>query len=182
MTPILGDAACVLFRMRVMVAARLSRLLIVLVVVDLGKFRVDHVVLGGILGRIALGLLLVHRRAELTGTLRQRVGLGLDRFRVVTLQRFLQIADSVFDGAALALGDLRAMFGQRLFGRMHQRVGMVLGVDRLAAFLVLGGVGLGVLDHLLDVGFRQTAGGLDADLLLLAGRLVLCRHVDDAGG
>src|SRR6202011_409137 len=40
----------------------------------------------------------------------------------------------------------------------------------------------GVLDHLVDVGFRQTARGLDADLLLLAGRLVLGRDIDDAVG
>src|SRR6266849_6702582 len=56
---------------------------------------------------------------------------------------FIEACASVFDGAALAVTDLRAMFGQRLLGGMHQRVGMVLGVDRLAAFLVLGGVGLG---------------------------------------
>src|ERR1039458_965696 len=159
--------------MRVMIHRRLSRLLVVLVVVDLGKLRVDHIVLRGILGRIAFGLLLVHRLAELHGSLRQRVGLGLDRLGIVTLQRFLQIADGVFDRAALALLDLGTMFGQRLLGRMHHGVGMVLGVDRFAAFLVLGGVGLGVLDHLLDIGFGQTAGCLDADLLLLAGRLVL---------
>src|SRR6195256_5720746 len=155
MTPILGDAACVLFRMRVMISARLSRLLVVLVVVDLGKLRVDYVVLCSILGRIGFGLLLVHRLAELHGSLRQRVGLGLDRLGVVALQRFLQIADGVLDGAALALLDLRTMFGERLLGGMHQPVGMVLGVDRRTALLVLGGVGLGVLDHLLDVGFRQ---------------------------
>src|SRR6202521_6259943 len=169
MTLILRDATGVLWGMRAMIQARLSRLLVVLVVVDFGKFRVDHVVLGGILGRVALGLLLVHRLAELHRSLRQRVALGLDRLGIVALQRFLQIADSVLDGAALALLDLGAMFGQRPLGRMHQRVGMVLGVDRFAALLVLGGVGLGVLDPLLDVGFRQTAGCLDADLLLLAG-------------
>src|ERR1019366_4322764 len=161
MTPILRDALRALPN-EGHVHRRLSRLLVVLVVVNLGKLGVDHIVLGGILGRIALGLLLVHR-------------LG-----IVTLQRFLQIADGVFDGAALALLDLGAMFGQRLLGRMHQGVGMVLGVDRFAAFLVLGGVGLGVLDHLLDVGFGQAAGRLDPNLLLLAGRLVLCRHIDDA--
>src|SRR5476651_38032 len=155
MTPILGDAAGVLFRMRVMIEARLSRLLVVLVVVDLGKLRVDHVVLGGILGRIAFGRLLVHGLAELHRSLRQRVGLGRDRLGVVALQRFLQIADGVLDGAALALLDLGAVLGQRLLGGVHQRVGMVLGVDRRPAFLVLGGIGLGVLDHLLDIGFGQ---------------------------
>src|SRR6266849_8254711 len=168
MTLIPGDAIGVLFGMRVMIQARLSRLLVVLVVVDFGEFRVDDVILGSILGRIAFGLLLVHGLAELHRSLRQRVGLGLDRLGVVALQRFLQIADGVFDGAALGVRDLRAVFGQRLLGRMHQRVGVVLGVDRLAALLVLGRIGLGVLDHLLDVGFGQTAGCLNPDLLFLA--------------
>src|SRR5919197_209598 len=133
----------------------LSRLLVVLVVVDLGELRVDHVILGGVLLGVRLGLLLVHGLAQLHRSLRQRVGLGLDGLGIVALQRFLQIADGILDGAALALGDLRTVLGQRLLGGMHQRVGMVLGVDRLAALLVGGGVGLRVLDHLVDVGFRQ---------------------------
>src|SRR6187402_3568466 len=169
MTPIPGDATRVLFGMRVMVPAVLSRLLVVLVVVDLGELRVDHVILGGILGRIAFGLLLVHGLAELHRSLRQRVGLGRDRLGILALQRFLQIADGVLDGAALALFHLGAVFGQGLLGGVHQRVGVVLGVDRRTALLVRGGIGLCVLDHLLDVGFGQTAGCLDPDLLCLAG-------------
>src|SRR4051794_18918774 len=176
MTPIPRDATRVLSGMRVMVFSPSSRLLVVLVVVDLGEFRVDDVVLRGILGRVAFGLLLVHRFAKLHRSLRQRVGLGLDRLGIVALQRFLQIADGVLNGAALTFLDLRTVLGQRLLGRMHHRIGVVLGVHRLAALLVLGGVGFGVLDHLLDVGLRQAARGLDADLLLLAGRLVLRRN------
>ena len=78
--------------------------------------------------------------------------------------------------------DLVAMLGHRLFGRMDQRVGLVLGFDQLAALLVFGGMGFGFLDHLLDVGVRQAARGLDADLLFLAGRLVLGGDADDAVG
>src|SRR6195952_2061153 len=141
----------------------LCRLLVVLVVVDFGEFRVDDVVLSSILGRIAFGLLLVHRFAKLHGSLRQRVGLGLDRLGIVALQRFLQIADGVLDGATLGFLDLRTVFGQRLLGGVHQAVGMVLGIDRFAALLVLGRIGLGVLDHLLDVGVGQTAGRLNPD-------------------
>src|SRR5665647_1626666 len=143
MTLIPGDAVSVLLGMGAIGHRRLSRLLAVLVVVDLGELRVDHIILRGILGRIGLGLLCVHRLAELHRSLRQGVGLGRDRLGIVALQRFLQIADGVLDGAAFALGDLRAMFGQRFLGGMHQRVGMVLGVDRGAALLVLGGIGLG---------------------------------------
>ena len=65
---------------------------------------------------------------------------------------------------------------------MDQALGLVAGLDQLAALLVLAGVLLGVLDHFLDVGVGESARGLDADLLLLAGRLVLGRDVDDAVG
>src|SRR4051794_24965155 len=116
---------------------------VVLVVVDLGELRVDHVILGGILGRVSLGLLLVHGLAELHRSLRQRVALGLDRLRVLALERFLQIADGVLDGATLGVLDFRTVFGQRLLGGVHQRVGMVLGIDGLATLLVLGRIGLG---------------------------------------
>src|SRR5580693_466851 len=164
MTPTHRDADCALFGVRAMVVARLSRLLVVLVVVDLGELRVDDVILCSVLGGIAFGLLLVHGFAKLHRSLRQGVGLGLDRLGIVALQRFLQVADGVLDRAALGLGDLRTVLGKRLLGRMHQRVGMVLGIDRFAALLVRLGIGFGILDHLVDVGFRQTARGLDADL------------------
>src|SRR5437868_11070009 len=139
MTPILRDALRAHQDRGHGILFSLCRLLVVLVVVDLGEFRVDHVVLGSILLGIAFGLLLVHRFAKLHGSLRQRVGLCLDRLGIVALQRFLQVADGILDGAALAFLDLRAVLGQRLLGRMHQRIGMVLGVHRLAALLVLGG-------------------------------------------
>ena len=65
---------------------------------------------------------------------------------------------------------------------MDQRVALVLGFDQLAALLVFGGMGFGFLDHLLDVGVGKAARGLDADLLLLAGGLVLGGDADNAVG
>ena len=65
---------------------------------------------------------------------------------------------------------------------MHEALALVLGLYQLAALLVLGGVRLGILHHLLDIGLAQTAGSLDLDLLLLVGGLVLRRHGDDAVG
>jgi hypothetical protein len=59
---------------------------------------------------------------------------------------------------------------------------VVLGLDRRLALLVFLGVSLRVLDHLLDVSLGQTARRLDADLLLLAGALVLGVDIDDAVG
>src|SRR6201995_4227184 len=113
--------------MGAIVRRSLSRFLVVLVVVDFGELRVDDVILCSVLGRIGLGLLLVHGLAELHRGLRQRIGLGLDRLGIVALQRFLQIADGVLDRTALGFADLRPVLGQRLLGGMHQRVGVVLG-------------------------------------------------------
>src|SRR4051794_40982322 len=113
-----------------------------LVVVDLGELRVDHVLfLAGLAAgrctavagaaRTGLSLLgLVHRLAELHRSLRQRVGLGRDRGGVVALERFLQVGDRVLDRLALGLADLGAVLGQGLFGRMQQRLGVVLRLDR----------------------------------------------------
>src|SRR5215471_2622436 len=165
-----------------------GRFLVLLVVVDLGELRIDDVVLLG--GAFATGAaaagaspflrLLVHRLAELHRGLRQRVGLGGDRLCVIALERLLEVGDRIFDRAAVALADLRAVLGERLLGRMDERLGVILGLDLGLALLVLLGVGLGILDHAVDVGLGEAARRLEADLLLLAGALVLGRHVDDA--
>ena len=61
-------------------------------------------------------------------------------------------------------------------------LGRVAGLGQLALLLVLGGVGLGVALHPLDLVLRQAAGRLDLDRLLLAGPLVAGRDVEDAVG
>src|SRR6185437_14944820 len=164
--------------------------LFVVLVIDLGEFRVDHVFLLAVgacrtlagVGRLSAFRLLVHGFAELHGSLRQRVGLGLDRARVIALERFFEIRHGILDGTAFAFADFRAMLGERLFGGMHQRFAMVLGFYCGLSLLVLLGVRLGVLDHLFDVAFGQATRRLDADLLFLASRLVLGGDVDDAVG
>ena len=66
---------------------------------------------------------------------------------------------------------------QRLLHRVDQRVGLVARLDQLAEALVFLGVRLGIAHHALDLFLVQAARGLDDDLLLLAGGLVLGRHV-----
>src|SRR5262249_19808838 len=131
-------------------------LVVLLVVVDLGELRVDDIVLLGLATgsgatRIAAAggflLLLVHRLAELHRSLRQRVGLGGDRLGVVAFQRLLEVGHRILDRATLGLADLGAVLAERLLGRMHQRLGVVLRLDRGLALLVVLGVSLGVLDH-----------------------------------
>src|ERR1043166_488300 len=156
-----------------------GRFLVLLVVVDLGELRVDDVLLGAATraagaaraavsaGAALRGLfgLLVHRLAELHRSLRERIGLGLDRLGVVALHGLLQVGERVLDGAPLVLADLGAVLGESLLGRMDHGFGVVLGLDLGLAPLVFLGVRLGVLDHALDVGFGETARRLNADLL-----------------
>jgi hypothetical protein len=52
----------------------------------------------------------------------------------------------------------------------------------VAPLLVILGVRFGVLHHLVDVGVGEAARGLNANLLLLAGGLVLGIDADDAVG
>ena len=65
---------------------------------------------------------------------------------------------------------------------MDHGVGMVAGGHQRMELTVFLGMGLGVLDHLRDLGVRQTRGRLDDDRLLLAGRLVFGRDVEDTVG
>src|SRR5215470_4101865 len=156
-----------------------GRLFVLLVVVDLGELRVDNVLVlaaGALTAGCAVGTtraarrrglflrLLVHRLAELHRSLRQRVGLGRDRLGVGALQGLLEVGQRVLDRAPVAFADLGAVLGQRLLGGVHQRLGVVLGLDLGLALLVFLGVRFSVLDHALDVGLGQAARSLDADL------------------
>ena len=117
---------------------------------------------------------LVHRLAQLHRGLRQSLGLGLDGFGVVAVHASRSSAIAVLDGGLVgARRPCRRVSFSGLLGGVDQRRRPGCGLDQLAALLVLGGVGLGFLDHLLDVGLGQAARGLDADLLFLAGGLVL---------
>src|SRR5829696_754269 len=171
-----------------------SRPLLLVLLVDFLEVGVDDVVLlrpagraGAALGMIAAALVCglrggVHRLAELHRRLHQVGGARLDDLGVVARERLAQRLDRSLDALLVGLLDLVAVLLDRLLGRVDQRLAVILRFDELAALLVLGGMRLGVLDHLVDVGLGQAAGGLDADLLLLRRRLVLRRDVDDAVG
>src|SRR5690606_16417617 len=120
---------------------------------------------------------LIHGLPELHRGLGERIGLGLDVLGVVALGSRAQGSDRILNGLAILCRDLVAIVLEGLLGGMQQCLGLVLGLDHVAALLVGLGIRLGVLDHLLDVSVRQTARGLNADLVLLAGALVLGRDV-----
>src|SRR6516165_3219337 len=168
-----------------------GRFLVLLVVIDFGEFRIDNVVLFAVAAAstsvavtagLLLGGLLIHCLAELHGNLRKRIGLGRDGVGVAAFQGFLEVGHGVLDRTAVGFADFRTMLGERFLGRVDKRLGVVFRLDLRFALLVLLGVGLGILDHLLDIGLGQAAGRLNADLLLLTGAFVFRGNVDDSVG
>src|SRR5262249_697131 len=153
------------------------------ILVDLLEIGVDDTAIGRLLrparpvgsafapSRASRLLGLVHGFAQLQRGLGQRLGLRADRVGVVAVQYALQRREGILDGLFVGRRDLVTVLLERLLGRMDIPIGVVARLDHGTAFLVLGGVRLGFLHHAVDVALRQAAGSLDADLLLLAGRL-----------
>src|SRR5204862_8190980 len=127
--------------------------------------------------RLLLGVDLL---AQLLRRLRQRLALGFDLGLVLGLEYGLGVLERGLDLFLLGRVDLVAVVLERLLHGVYQRLGRVPRVDELERLLVFLGVRLGVFHHALDLGFVQTRARLDLDLVLLAGRLVLGRHVPDA--
>ena len=98
---------------------------------------------------------LVHGLAELHGGLHQVGGAGLDDLGVLAAERRLSASIAVSMPCLSAAETLSPYSFERLLGRVDQALALVLGLDELAALLVLGGVRLGVLHHLLDVGLER---------------------------
>src|SRR4029077_8534178 len=88
-----------------------------------------------ILAGLRIGLLLVHRLAELHGSLGQRSGLGLEHAHILALERFLQVGERVLDRTPLGFADFGAVFGQRLVSGVDERIGVVLRLDQFFALL-----------------------------------------------
>ena len=84
----------------------------------------------------------------------------------------LQFGEGGLDGALLLGGNLVAIFLQVLLALEDHAVGGVNLLNLLLGLLVGVGIGFCLGLHALDFVFAQTAGGLDADVLALAGGLV----------
>ena len=86
-------------------------------------------------------------------------------------------------GVGQARAEFLRHFVRPLLGFLLDLVGEcvepVLAVNLLALPFVIRRIGLGVLHHLVDLAVRQAARCFDTDLLLLAGGLVLGRHVEN---
>ena len=126
-------------------------------------------------GCASAGLLrLVERLAHLHGRLGQRLGGRLDGVRRRRLPAPCAPRRCAASTSAFSAAGTLSPFSFSFFSVLWTSAsGLVARLDLLAALLVGLGVGLGLLDHALDLGLGQAGRGLDLDLLLLAGRLVL---------
>mmetsp|Transcript_99210 Transcript_99210/g.121444 ORF Transcript_99210/g.121444 Transcript_99210/m.121444 type:complete len:309 (+) Transcript_99210:98-1024(+) len=69
-----------------------------------------------------------------------------------------------------------------LLSLVHKALCIVLCLDCLLALLILCGIGLSILNHLLNIGLVQCGGASNCNGLLLACTTVLCGHVQNAVG
>src|SRR5580700_2518248 len=133
-------------------------LLLVLVLADFLELGVDDVVRLGAAGfgsgrrttRFGRSLArLVDGFAELHRSLEQLIGAGFDPLHILAGECALERLDRGLDRALLFRRNLVAILLQRLLGGMDERFAVILGLHQFAALLILGGIGLGILDHLL---------------------------------
>src|SRR5439155_9591055 len=117
--------------------------------------------------RARRGLRLVHLLGQLVTGLGEQLHLLLDHIAVVGLQGIAKLADAALDVAADVGADLLAILLERFLRRVGEALALVLEIDDLAAFLVVGRMGLGVALHLLDLFLGESAGIGDRDLVLL---------------
>src|SRR6266536_5406272 len=134
------------------------------------------------LARARLGRLRVHRLGQLVARLLQRLGGRADRDGVVGGQLLLEGGQRLLDACPVGVRDLVAVVLQALLGLVDELLGAVLGLHGLASAPVLLGVLLGLVDHAVDVVLGQGGAAGDGHRLLLAGRPVPGRDVDDAVG
>src|SRR5690554_1457598 len=128
-------------------------------------------------GRGAIGLLgdLLHRRLELGEPRRDRVII----FAADRIPKRLHLLVDLDD---LGLIELIFQLFEALLDLVAELVGAVACLNLLAALLILFLVRLGLVDHLLDLFLGETRTGRDGDLLILTGRLIARRHVQNTVG
>src|SRR4051794_27713893 len=133
-------------------------------------------------GRVLLRRALVELLAERLAGGHEPFVRGADGVDVVAVQRRLELVERALHGGLLGVVDALGVVAQHLLHLVHERVGVVADLGLFTALAVLLGVGLGVLDHLVDVALVERALTGDGHALLLAGGPVLGGHVHDAVG
>ena len=65
---------------------------------------------------------------------------------------------------------------------MNQSFRLVFGLNDFLLFLIGFGIGLGVFNHLLNIGIGQTTAGLNTNRLLFVGGFIFSRNINNTVG
>src|ERR1035441_545951 len=137
--------------------------LLLLLIVDIHEFGVDHVILAFVFGlALAVGgrLLrttsgrrraLVHGFGQLVAGGGEPIDRRVDLIGIVLVEDFLSLFQSRVDLLGFGFAHLRAMLLERLFDVVDHGIGAIAGVDRVLLLAVVGGVGFGIPGHLLHL-------------------------------
>src|SRR5581483_11825117 len=113
------------------------------------------------------------------GCLCKCLSLLLDYALVIALQCGADVRDSRLNTTSFGWINLVTQVLQGLLYSVNHAVRFVPCFNQLTEPLVFLGMSFRVTDHPLDLVLVETAGGLDDDLLLLAGGLVLRGHIQN---
>ena len=112
----------------------------------------------------------------------ESLGMSVYVSYVLRLHGLLEAAQSIVDGIPLVGRNLVTVIPEVLLGLEAESIGIVDLVNPLPLGLVGCLIGLGLVTHPLDLALGKVGRSLDADLLLLAGSLVLCGNIEDTVG
>ena len=107
-------------------------------------------------------------------------GQAFDLFDIVAFHRLSERRNFLFYLCSISRRHFIPKLAQGFFGAIRKRIALVLGVGKVTSFLVFSFMTLCFVHHAFDVFAVQVRRSRNRDLLLLASRLVLRLHVDDA--
>src|ERR1019366_4481024 len=168
--------------------------LLLLLIVEVDEFGVDHVILafvfglglavGGRLLRTSAGRrrALVHGFGQLVAGGGEAIDGRVDLIGIVLVEDFLSLFERGVDLFGFGFAHLGAVLLQRLFNVVYHGIGAIAGVDGVLLLAVVGGVGFGIPGHLFHLVLGEAARARDGDFLLVVGAAILGGHIEDAIG
>src|SRR5262249_17481357 len=105
-----------------------------------------------------------------------------DGASIVALELLFQAVDRLANGGPVILRELALVLLQQLFHLVDALIRFIAGIDQLALLFVVRGMRFRFSPPAVHLALFESAGAFDANLLLLAGALVLRGDIQDAVG